>query len=164
MRDCALHNFRVLKLSIKDELNKLQLLDTEKNALLKRRPSNYVIRAGGSILHDFYTGIEKIFESIAKEVDNRFPMGEEWHSELLHQMTLDIPGLRPQVITANTEKKLREYLGFRHLFRKRYGFELDWEKLKKLLLGIPQIRSNLEKEIGRFFQALNSLIHASRQL
>ncbi|MBF8297111.1 MAG: Transcriptional regulator, partial [Bacteroidetes bacterium] len=31
------------------------------------------------------------------------------------------------------QKKLREYLGFRHLFRKRYGFELDWEKLKKLI-------------------------------
>jgi len=157
-----LHNFKVLKLSTKDEINKLELRDKEKNALLKRRPSNYVVRAGGSILHDFYTGIEKIFESIAKEVDNRLPMGEEWHSELLHQMTLDIPGLRPQVITAKTEKKLREYLGFRHLFRKRYGFELDWQKLKKLLLGMSQIRSNLENEIGKFFEALNSLFQREK--
>lgn len=93
-----MHNFKVLKLSIKDEINKLELLDKEKNALLKRRPSKYVVRAGGSILHDFYTGIEKIFESIAKEVDHRFPMGDEWHSELLHQMSLAILGLRPQVI------------------------------------------------------------------
>ena len=157
-----MHNFKVLKLSTEDEINKLELLDKEKNALLKRRPSNYVVRAGGSILHDFYTGIEKIFESIAKEVDNRLPMGEEWHSELLHQMTLDIPGLRPQVITAKTEKKLREYLGFRHLFRKRYGFELDWQKLKKLLLGMSQIRSNLENEIGKFFEALNSLFQREK--
>ena len=78
-----MHNFKILKLAIKDEVDKLKLLEKEKNALLKRRPSNYVARAGGSILHDFYTGIEKIFESIAKEVDNRLPMGEEWHSELL---------------------------------------------------------------------------------
>jgi hypothetical protein len=153
-----LRNFKVLKLSIKEEINKLELLDKEKNALLKRRPSNYVVRAGGSILHDFYTGIEKIFESIAKEVDDRLPTGEEWHAELLHQMTLDIPGLRPQVITGNTEKKLREYLGFRHLFRKRYGFELDWRKLKKLLLGMTQIRSNLDNDIGKFFEGMNSLI------
>ena len=131
-----MRNFKVLKLSIQDEIGKLALLDREKNALVKRRSSNYLVRAGGSILHDFYTGIEKIFESIAKEIDNRIPMGEEWHSELLRQMTLDIPGLRPPVITANTEKKLREYLGFRHLFRKRYGFELDWQKLKKLLFGV----------------------------
>jgi hypothetical protein len=146
-----------LKLSIQDEIGKLALLDREKNALVKRRSSNYLVRAGGSILHDFYTGIEEIFESIAKEIDNRIPMGEEWHSELLRQMTLDIPGLRPPVITASTEKKLREYLGFRHLFRKRYGFELDWQKLKKLLLGVPLVRTQLEKEIGRFFEDLDSI-------
>lgn len=157
-----MRNFKVLKLCIQDEINKLALLDREKNALVKRRPSNYLLRAGGSILHDFYTGIEKIFESIAKEVDNRIPMGEEWHSELLRQMTLDIPGLRPPVITASTEKKLREYLGFRHLFRKRYGFELDWQKLKKLLLGLPQIRTHLEKEIGKFFESLDSIFQREK--
>jgi len=149
-----LNNLKVFKLSIQDEITKLKLLEKEKNGLFKRKPSNYVLRAGGSILHDFYTGIEKIFENIAKEIDQRVPMGEEWHSELLHQMTLDIPGLRPPVITAHTEKKLREYLGFRHLFRKRYGFELDWEKMKKLLSKIPDVLSGLENEIKIFFDSL----------
>jgi hypothetical protein len=153
-----LNNLKVFKLSIQDEITKLKLLEKEKNGLFKRKPSNYVLRAGGSILHDFYTGIEKIFENIAKEIDQRVPMGEEWHSELLHQMTLDIPGLRPPVITAHAEKKLREYLGFRHLFRKRYGFELDWEKMKRLLVKIPQVLSNLEKEVEVFFKTLDSLI------
>ena len=102
-----MRNFKVLRFSIKDEINKLEMLDKEKNALVKRQPSNYVVRAGGSILHDFYTGIEKIFESIAKDVEKRLPVGEEWHSELLRQMTLDIPGLRPPVMTASLEKKLR---------------------------------------------------------
>jgi hypothetical protein len=157
-----LRNFKVLKLSIQDEIGKLALLDREKNALVKRKSSNYLVRAGGSILHDFYTGIEKIFESIAKEIDDRIPMGEEWHSELLRQMTLDIPGLRPPVITASTEKKLREYLGFRHLFRKRYGFELDWQRLKKLLLGLPQVRTQLEKEIGKFFENLDSIFQKEK--
>jgi hypothetical protein len=152
-----LNNLKVLQLSIKDEFTKLRLLDKEKNGLLKKKPSNYLLRAGGSILHDFYTGIEKVFENIAKEVDRRIPMGEEWHSELLHQMTLDIPGLRPPVISSNTEKRLREYLGFRHLFRKRYGFELDWEKMKGLLLKISQVLSELEKEIEIFFKKLDSL-------
>ena len=79
---------------------------------------------------------------------------EEWHSELLHQMTLDIKGLRPPVISPNIEKILREYLGFRHLFRKRYGFELDWQKTKRLLLKIPQVLSGLEREIEFFFKTL----------
>jgi hypothetical protein len=83
-------------------------------------------------------------------------MGEEWHSELLHQMTLDIPGLRPPVISTHIEKRLREYLGFRHLFRKRYGFELDWEKMKRLLVRMPQVLAALEKEFEIFFQAIDS--------
>lgn len=149
-------NLKILQLSIKDEFEKLKLLEKEKDELLKKKPSNYILRAGGSILHDFYTGIEKIFENIAKEIDQRVPMGEEWHSELLHQMTLDIPGLRPPIISAPTEKKLREYLGFRHLFRKRYGFELDWEKIKRLLVRIPQVLSTLKKEIEIFFKTLDS--------
>ncbi len=152
-----MRNFKILKLSVGDEITKLKLLENEQRDLLKKRPSNYLLRAGGSILHDFYTGIEKIFESIAKEIDNRIPQGEEWHSEMLHQMTLDIHGLRPPVITGDMEKKLREYLGFWHLFRKRYGFELDWQKLKKLLIGMPQIRSELEKEMDIFFKKLNSI-------
>jgi hypothetical protein len=145
---------KVLQLFIRDEFEKLRLLDREKNGLIKKKPSNYVLRAGGSILHDFYTGIEKIFENIAKEIDRRIPLGEEWHSDLLHQMTLDVKGLRPPVISQNTEKILREYLGFRHLFRKRYGFELDWQKMKRLLLKIPQVLLGLEKDIGIFFKTL----------
>ena len=151
-----MNNLKILQVTIKDELEKLRLLDKEKDGLLKRKPSNYVLRAGGSILHDFYTGIEKIFEDIAKEIDRRMPAGEEWHSELLHQMTLDITGLRPSVISNTTDKKLREYLGFRHLFRKRYGFELDWEKMKRLLIRIPQVLSDLEKEFDTFFKIMGS--------
>ena len=149
-----MNNLRVFRLSVQDEITKLELLDKEKEGLLKKKPSNYLLRAGGSILHDFYTGIEKIFESIGKEIDQRVPMGEEWHSELLHQMTLNIPGLRPPVITTRTEKRLREYLGFRHLFRKRYGFELDWEKMKRLLSNMPDVLSGLENEIKTFFDSL----------
>jgi hypothetical protein len=155
-----LNNLKILQLTIKDELEKLRLLDKEKDGLLKRKPSNYVLRAGGSILHDFYTGIEKIFEDIAKEIDRRMPAGEEWHSELLHQMTLDITGLRPPVISNGMDKKLREYLGFRHLFRKRYGFELDWVKMNRLLIRISQILSDLEKEFDTFFKIMNS--HSKR--
>ena len=157
-----MNNLKVLELSVKDELERLRLLDKEKDGLLKKKPFNYLLRAGGSILHDFYTGIEKIFENIAKEIDQRLPMGEEWHSELLHQMTLDIRGLRPPVISLDTEKRLREYLGFRHLFRKRYGFELDWEKMRRLLLKIPHVLSHLEKELETFFKVINSSLRKAK--
>lgn len=151
-----MNNLKVLRLAIEDELTKVKQLNKEKEGLLKEKPSNFSLRAGGSILHDFYTGVEKILEDIAKEVDRRVPIGEGWHSELLHQMTLDIPGLRPPVISLNTEKRLREYLGFRHLFRKRYGFELEWGKMRRLLLNMPKMISSVEGEIKTFFNSFKS--------
>ena len=157
-----MNNLKVLSLLIKDELGKLRRLDREKDDLLKQKPSHYLSRAGGSILHDFYTGIEKIFENLAKDIDHRLPSGEEWHSELLHQMTLDLTGLRPPVISPDTEKKLREFLGFRHLFRKRYGFELDWQKMKRLLVKISPVLSDFEREIEIFFNAVHSLTRKSK--
>ena len=155
-RALNLNNLKVLRLAIEDELTKVKQLNKEKEGLLKEKPSNFSLRAGGSILHDFYTGVEKILEDIAKEVDRRVPIGEGWHSELLHQMTLDIPGLRPPVISLNTEKRLREYLGFRHLFRKRYGFELEWGKMRRLLLNMPKMISSVEGEIKTFFNSFKS--------
>ena len=152
-----MNNLKILQISIEDELDILRNLDREKEGLLRKKPTNYILRAGGSILHDFYTGLEKIFENIVKEIDRRIPAGEEWHSELLHQMTLDIPGLRPPIISLSAEKKLREYLGFRHLFRKRYGFELDWDRMEKLLRNMPPLLAQMEKEIKSFFHAVNSL-------
>lgn len=42
-------------------------------------------------LHSFYTGVERIFEAIARRIDYWKPIGEQWHRQLLNQMSLDIP-------------------------------------------------------------------------
>lgn len=36
----------------------------------------FYTRAAGPILHDFYTGIEKTFQEIAKRLDGGLPKGE----------------------------------------------------------------------------------------
>jgi len=41
-------------------------------------------------LHGFYSGIERLFEAIAKYIDLNVPKGEFWHYELLLQMKQDI--------------------------------------------------------------------------
>ncbi len=81
-------------------------------------------RAAGSILHDFYCGVEKIFERIAVHIDGKLPKGEDWHTELLLKMAQPIKGIRDAVISKNLLERFKEYLRFRHLFRHIYGFEL----------------------------------------
>lgn len=41
-------------------------------------------------LHSFYSGLEHIFELIARHIDQAFPTGETWHRDLLHQMACDV--------------------------------------------------------------------------
>ena len=141
----------VLHAEIKDELENLKKLLDEAKEIKQKESSNVNIRAGGSILHDFYTGAEKIFEMIANTIDKRVPSGLRWHAELLNQMTLEIPGLRSHIISKDTAKMLDEYLRFRHLFRKRYGFELEWKNIKHLLKKMSLVCVALEKDINEAF-------------
>lgn len=63
------------------------------------------VRAAGSILHDFYSGIEKIFRRVAVAMNNKLPKNEDWHKELLSQMAEPIAGIR-----ANLKLELFEFL------------------------------------------------------
>jgi len=145
---------QVLYAEIKDELENLKKLLTEAKEIKQKEASNVSVRAGGSILHDFYTGAERVFEMIANTIDKRVPSGLGWHAELLNQMTLEIPGLRPHIISKETAKLLDEYMRFRHLFRKRYGFELKWIHIKNLLKKMPAVYKALEKDISKAFEGL----------
>ncbi|MBE0477820.1 hypothetical protein IBX65_01705, partial [Candidatus Aerophobetes bacterium] len=114
------------------------------------------IRTSASILHDFYSGIEKIFEKIALVIDNNLPFEGSWHIEVLSQMAKPLAGIRPQIISENLFEKLKEYLKFRHLSRHIYGFELKWERFKPLLYSIPQVLTEFKEDIREFMDFLES--------
>ncbi|MGI6284297.1 hypothetical protein SEF58_00610 [Neomoorella humiferrea] len=108
------------------------------------------LRIIGSILHDYYTAIEKIFRIIARDIDCSVPTGEQWHKELLDQMTLEVPGLRPALLDKETARKLDELRAFRHVFRNIYGFSLDPDKIHQLLEGLPELASSFKKDLYLF--------------
>ena len=85
---------RRLIVEIENELDHLAAL-REEAAAAPRDDMTYGLRARGSILHDFYSGIERVFRRIADEVDGGVPQGEQWHRQLVTDMTLEIPGVRP---------------------------------------------------------------------
>lgn len=73
------------------------------------------LQAAALSLQNFYMGVEQAFEEIAKQVDEFLPMGASSHRELLEQMALEIPNVRPPVLQAETLERLNEYRGFRHV-------------------------------------------------
>jgi len=120
-------------------------------------PDSVDLRAIASILHDFYTGIEKIFSRIALEMEGNLPEGENWHRQLLERMAVDIKKVRPAVISEELEVKLDEYLRFRHLFRHSYGFLLQWEKCKGLTNNLTPCHKQVQKELKVFLTFLTKL-------
>jgi len=66
------------------------------------RGDSFTLWAVGSVLHDFYVAAEKAFEVVARELDEKVPVGGDWHRRLLEQMTLAIPGVRPALLTKET--------------------------------------------------------------
>ena len=57
-------------------------------------------------LHGFYSGVERLFEKIAGTVDGYLPEGANWHQELLNQMCVEVPGIRPAIVSIELKEKL----------------------------------------------------------
>lgn len=148
---------KALKLEIENELATLERLVHEASELLRdvpEEPRTRDVRAAGSIVHDFYNGVERIFERIAVRLGPGLPTGPGWHMLLLRSMESAAEGYRPAVIDHALALRLIEYLSFRHLFRHSYGYELLWPKLRPLIEGMAGTLSELRAQLGRFLTAL----------
>ena len=142
---------------IEMELENLQRLTKEMTELISRlseKPNFIETRAAGSILHDFYCGVEKIFERIALSIDHKIPEGEDWHKQLLKQMTIPNEEIRNEVIKEDLFIELKEYLSFRHLFRHIYGFNLKWEQFSLLCYHLKDLTEKLKHSLIDFFKAI----------
>ena len=98
-------------------------------------------------LHGFYSGAERIFESIAREIDGAVPRGPDWHRDLLTQMSADVPGSRPAAISRNSWLCLDDYRGFRHVVRNVYAFSLREERVRELGRGLRACFSALSRDL-----------------
>lgn len=140
---------RRLRAEIENELARLARLRRDA-AGAPRTGDPYSVRARGSILHDLYTGIERIFRRISEELDGGPQRGDAWYSQLLRSMTIEVSGVRPPVVTPDLAGRLRDFLGFRHLFRNIYGDELDVERVALLEARLPEVLDDFETQIRTF--------------
>lgn len=97
-------------------------------------------------LAEVYSGIERIFERIANEINKHLPKGERWHTDLLTQMAERRPE-RPPVISEGTRRKLRQLLRFRHKVNNIYGDELIYEKAEEHAKPIGDLFTTVSKEL-----------------
>lgn len=108
-------------------------------------------------LHDVYSGFERVFKQIAATVEGNVPSSAEWHRELLEQMGLDLPNVRPPVLTSDSIERLDEYLRFRHVVRNVYTFSFDPERIGRLVKGLEPAFAQLRQELLAFANFLEKI-------
>jgi hypothetical protein len=111
-------------------------------------------------LHSYYTGVEHIFEDIARAVEGSLPSGPGWHLDLLVQMASEVFGQRPAVIRRETRLCLDDYRGFRHIVRNVYAFNIRPARLQELVTGLPECYNLVKGDLMAFTEFLEILDHA----
>ena len=101
-------------------------------------------------LHAFYDGLEGLFEAISSTIDGSRPSSPDWHRALLDQMSAEVPGLRPAVLSEATREALDEYRGFRHVVRHRYPFQFETDRIRPLAEGVEHVLRQARTELLAF--------------
>jgi hypothetical protein len=154
------HRFAVLRSDLAREMDHVGRLAAEAaewQPRLAEWPEVVRTRTAGGILHDFYSGVERIFRMIATRVDEDLPGGPDWHVQLLQRMATDVKTVRPAVLPEETVRQLDRYLRFRHLFRHSYGFDLEWARCSELLGELPLTYQRLAEQLAIFDEFLRTL-------
>lgn len=138
---------------IRDELSELERVNQRVAEGWQRAIENaddYYLDGVALNLHGCYGGLERIFELIAAVVDCRKPRGENWHQALLTQMTEEVAGVRPAVISQATFHRLDECRGFRHVVRNVYTYNFEAAKIQKLVTELPATLEQTRAELLAF--------------
>lgn len=101
-------------------------------------------------IHNFYGLCEQAFERIRGLFAVPITRPERYHEELLHQMTLDIPHVRPAVITTALRDQLDELRRFHHLFRHAYMLSLDRQRVLGLAERVVSASAAVSEALERF--------------
>ena len=107
-------------------------------------------------LHNFYTGCERIFQTVVAELNRAPPSGFDWHRRLLERMGLPWQD-RPALLSSASVTSLRDYLAFRHVVRNIYGFELDQARVEQLVNRYPGVWQQVEADCRRFVSWLETV-------
>ena len=152
--------YAVVAARIRQELERLdQIVRRAERAVSATRQSaehrDLFLDSAALSLHDFYAGLERIFRQIAADVDLSIPSGRDWQPELLRQMSVDVRGTRPKVLSAGTEKSVDEFLVFSYVVQNSRALNLDAERVELLVQRLRPAFRDVRSELLAFADFLD---------
>ena len=112
------------------------------------------------LMHNLYNAWEDMFKEISVCFENDVERSSGFHKNILLRMKISVPGIRPQVLSEASYELLNELLGFRHVFRHAYNYNLDPERLQQLREKMLNGRGQIEKDIDIFRKHLDGLLQS----
>ena len=161
MSQISASKLREIAIDIENELARLSQLETQIKMVEEEIAKNphlakIFYESLALKLHNFYTGCERIFQIVASELNGGLPSSYDWHRRLLTRMATKQQE-RPALLTKETVGSLSEYLGFRHVVRNIYGFELETQRVKYLVQNYYEVWRNFNQDVGEFISWLRNL-------
>jgi len=108
-------------------------------------------------LHGFYSGLERLFELIAVQVDGEKPASETWHRDLLDRMAQPVADARPAVLQPDSAAALDDFRKFRHIVRNVYTANLEPARMGHLLRTLPDLWQQVRADLLAFAELLETL-------
>lgn len=157
-----IRRYAVLSSRIRQDLTELQRVveRVERASQARQRGSpeqDLLLDSVALNLHDVYSGLERIFSLIASSIDQSEPRGPDWYRELLRQMTIEVPGLRPAVLPSDMAADVDELLRFRHVVRHNYAFALEPERVERLAAHVPSTFQSVQAALLGFASFLDEV-------
>ncbi|MEB3289408.1 MAG: hypothetical protein VKI82_05805 [Leptolyngbya sp.] len=152
--------YGVLAARLQNELKNLDNVVTTAQAQIgkaQHTQDSDFYQAAALSLQNYYMGAERIFEEVAKQVDQSLPSGAGSHRELLEQMALEIPATRPALLATDTVVLMQNYRAFRHVVMHRYGFELRPDRVAALADQLVDCHNVLADDVRSFCDFLLAL-------
>jgi len=104
----------------------------------------------------FFNIIEMMGLRIARAFENHLADERGGHAELIHRLSIAVPGVRPALYQPAVLSALKDLRGFRHVITHAYDLQLDVERMAIVLRHAQQAASQLPPMIAVFFDAVSA--------
>lgn len=99
----------------------------------------------------FFNVVEQLGLRVAKAFENHIDDDRGWHSQLVHRLGLDVPGIRPALYSPEVVTALHDVRGFRHVVTHAYDLELDPDRISIVLRHAEKVATLLPALVEAFF-------------